>query len=175
MNAGRFIGMTWRTVLLGACLVATACTTIGAPLPRRPMPAPAPAPTTMPTPPPGRPEPSSPRGVFVPDRSGEPAPAPAPTPNRTQSDARSASSALLAQSRSERAAGSYAQATASIERALRLDPNNAELWVERGELALQTGNAAQAATMARKALTLTSGDRTLTARAERLLRAAGAP
>lgn len=95
-------------------------------------------------------------------------------PGRTQSDARSASSALLAQSRRERAAGSYAQATSSVERALRLDPNNAELWVERGELALQTGNAAQAATMARKALTLTGSNRTLESRAQQLLRAAGA-
>jgi Flp pilus assembly protein TadD len=95
-------------------------------------------------------------------------------PPRTQSDASGASDALLAQSRSQRAAGSYAQATASIERALRLDPNNAELWVERGELALQTGNTTQAATMARKALTLTGANRTLAARAERLLRAAGA-
>jgi len=97
-----------------------------------------------------------------------------PAPARTQSDARSASNALLAQSRSERAAGSYAQATASIERALRLDPNNAELWVERAELALQTGNAPQAATMARKALTLMGDDRALAARAERLLAAASA-
>lgn len=95
-------------------------------------------------------------------------------PGRTQSDARSASGTLLAQGRRERAAGSYAQATASIERALRLDPNNAELWVERGELALQAGDAAQAATMARKALTLTGNDRTLESQAQRLLRAAGA-
>ena len=162
-----------RGALLAACLAATACTSLGTSFPR-PSPAPRtlppPAPTTPPTPT-SRAEPSAGPSIIRPDST----PAPPPyLPPRTQSDARGASDALLAQSRSERAAGSYAQATASIERALRLDPNNAELWVERGELALQTGNATQAATMARKALTLTGANRTLAARAERLLRAAGA-
>jgi cytochrome c-type biogenesis protein CcmH/NrfG len=55
---------------------------------------------------------------------------------------------------------------------LRLDPNNALLWIELGEIDLQTGNTAQAATMARKALTLAGRDGRLAARAERLLRAA---
>ena len=157
--------------LLAACLTAAACTSLGTSSPR-----PSPAPRTLPPPatapaPTSRTEPSTVPTIVVPEN----APAPSSIPPRTQSDARSASDALLAQSRSQRAAGSYPQATASIERALRLDPNNAELWIERGELALQTGSATQAATMARKALTLTGGDRALTARAERLLRAAGAP
>ncbi len=95
-------------------------------------------------------------------------------PSRPQSDASGASGALLAQARDERAAGSLTQATASIERALRLDPNNAELWVERGELALQTGNTAQAGTMARKALSLAGTNSTISARAQRLLQAASA-
>src|SRR5512134_4088926 len=150
-----------RGALLAACLVATACTSLGTGSP-----GPSPAPRTLPPPPPTAPEPTSRTEpstvptIVVPEN----APAPSSIPPRTQSDARSASDALLAQSRSQRAAGSYPQATASIERALRLDPNNAELWIERGELALQTGNATQAATMARKALTLTGGDRALTAR-----------
>src|SRR5204863_418642 len=93
-------------------------------------------------------------------------------PSRPQGDASGASGALLAQARNERAAGSLAQATASIERALRLDPNNAELWVERGELALQTGNPAQAGAMARKALSLAGTNSTISARAQRLLQAA---
>ncbi len=95
-------------------------------------------------------------------------------PSRPQSDASGASSTLLAQSRAERAAGSLPQAAASIERALRLDPNNAELWVERGELALQTGNPAQAGTMARKALSLAGSNSAVSARAQRLLQAASA-
>jgi Flp pilus assembly protein TadD len=91
---------------------------------------------------------------------------------RPRSDASSASDALLAQSRAQRAAGSVPAAKASLERALRLDPNNAEVWIELGELELAVGNTTQAATMARKALTLTGRDVRLAARAERLLRAA---
>jgi Tfp pilus assembly protein PilF len=103
--------------------------------------------------------PSAQRGVDVPAA-------------RPQSDASGASSALLEQSRAQRAAGSLPAARGSLERALRIDPNNAALWLELGELELQTGNAAQAATMARKAMTLAGRDGRLTARAERLLRAA---
>lgn len=161
-----------RLALLAALVAASACTSLGGATLPRPPPAPAPAP---------QPQPGD-------TRSNAPAPLPAPPPRanrpapqppssaaapRPQSDARSASSALLAQSRAERAAGRHAAATASIERALRLDPNNAELWIERGELELSVGNASQAATMARKALTLTNRNGALAARAERLLRASG--
>ena len=135
-------------VIVAACLAAAACTSLAG-SGTRPRPAPPPP-------------------------AGEP-PAPLPearTPPRSQSDASGASRALLEQSRAERAAGSYAQATASVERALRIDPNNAELWVELGELELMRGNAAQAASMARKALTLAGRNTAVANRAERLLRAA---
>lgn len=79
---------------------------------------------------------------------------------------------LLQQSRTQRAAGSLPTAKASLERALRLDPNNPEIWVELGEIELQTGNTSQAATMARKALSLAGRNGSVAARAERLLRAA---
>ena len=78
----------------------------------------------------------------------------------------------MEQSRAERDAGDYSQASALLERALRIDPNNPVLWVELGELHLTAGNDEQAATMARKALTLAGGERAVEARAERLLRAA---
>jgi Flp pilus assembly protein TadD len=94
-----------------------------------------------------------------------------PTP-RAQSDASGASGVLLEQSRAHRAAGSLPAARASLERALRLEPNNPTLWLELGEVELQTGNTAQAATLARKAMTLAGRDTRLAARAERLLRAA---
>ncbi|HVY64540.1 MAG TPA: hypothetical protein VHH11_06945 [Gammaproteobacteria bacterium] len=129
----------------------------------RPSPAPPPPPPgALPLPPP------SPPAALPPASQSSTA------PSRPQSDASSASNALLAQSRAQRASGNVAQATASIERALRLDPNNAELWVERGELALQTGDAAQAGTMARKALSLAGANGAISARAQRLLQAAGA-
>jgi Tfp pilus assembly protein PilF len=91
---------------------------------------------------------------------------------RTRSDPSGASATLLAQSRVERDEGDYPQASALLERALRIDPNNPVLWIELGELHLTAGNDEQAAAMARKALTLAGGERSLEAQAERLLRAA---
>jgi len=144
--------------LLAVSLGALAgCTTLTAPGPgSRPAPSAEPAP-----------------GVRGSERSGEPSVQSPRPPSRPQSDARAASETLLEQSRAERAAGKNAQATASIERALRIDPNNAALWVELGEINLDAGNRSQAASMARKALTLTAGDAAVESRAERLLRAAG--
>lgn len=130
-----------------------------APAPPPPATAPLPAPTTAP-----QPAPATPSSTPVPARDVAAA--------RPRSDATAASVALLEQSRTQRAAGSVPAARATLERALRLDPNNPEVWIEIGELELQTGNVAQAAAMARKALTLTGRDVRLAARAERLLRAA---
>ena len=163
-----------RTALLRAtaftALVANAaCTSLAiapsrpapssAPAPPPPVTAPLPAPTTAP-----QPAPATPSSTPVPARDVA-----APRP---RSDATAASVALLEQSRAQRAAGSLPAARATLERALRLDPNNPEVWIELGELELQTGNVAQAEAMARKALTLTGRDLRLAARAERLLRAA---
>jgi tetratricopeptide (TPR) repeat protein len=143
-----------RALLVACCAAAAGCTSFGGSGAR-----PAPPPSSSPQPPPAG-------DAQEPESSG------GRTPQRPQNDASGASRTLLEQSRAERAAGSYARATASIERALRIDPNNAELWVELGELELMSGNAAQAASMARKALTLAGRNTAVTARAERLLRAA---
>ena len=91
---------------------------------------------------------------------------------RAPSATAGATQALLAQSRAARAAGSYAQASATIERALRIAPSDPRLWVELGEIQLASGDAAQAATLARKALTL-ADDSAVIADAKKLLRAAG--
>ncbi len=77
----------------------------------------------------------------------------------------SATAVLLEQSRAERSAGTYAEATASIERALRIEPNNALLWIELGEIKLADGDAEQAEMIARKALTLAGNDRSIESRA----------
>jgi tetratricopeptide (TPR) repeat protein len=155
------------------CILAccAACTTVGV--------ASRPAPSNVPRPPsapPSADRPSAPAPLPPPTTPprGEPVPLPRGDvpPARPQSDASGASGALLEQSRAQRAAGSVPAARASLERALRLDPNNPALWLELGELELENGNDGQAATLARKALTLAGRDTRLTARAERLLRAA---
>jgi len=162
-----------RASLLAALAASAACTSL-APAPQ-PFPAPTPGspPATVPLPgEPFPPPPAEPSVLLPPAEPSVPrSDSPVYTP-RPQSDASSASSVLLEQSRVQRAAGSLPAARASLERALRLDPNNPEVWLEIGELELQSGNNAQAAAMARKALTLTGRDFRLNARAERLLRAA---
>lgn len=79
-----------------------------------------------------------------------------------------AGAVLLRQSRDQRDAGDFSSAAASIERALRIEPNNAALWVELGEIRLAEGDPAQAEMMARKALTLAPGS-AVQARANRLI------
>lgn len=154
-----------RVALLAVVAVSSACTTL-APASR---PAPRPLPPAEETRPSPVPVPQPPPIPETPPRTEPPRDVP---PLRPQSDASGASGVLLEQSRAQRAAGSLPAARASLERALRLDPNNPTLWLELGELELQTGNTAQAATMARKAMTLAGRDLRLSARAERLLRAA---
>jgi tetratricopeptide (TPR) repeat protein len=157
-----------RTAVLAYVACAAACSTLGG-APSRPEPAPRP---TQAPPPADIPSAPSPVPLPPPTPRTEPLPRGDLPPVRPQSDASGASGALLEQSRAQRAAGSVPAARASLERALRLDPNNPALWLELGELELQTGNMTQAATLARKAISLAGRDTRLTARAERLLRAA---
>jgi Flp pilus assembly protein TadD len=80
-----------------------------------------------------------------------------------------AATLLLRQSRTARDAGLYEDATNAIERALRIEPNNPYLWIELGEIKYEDGDRAQAELMARKALTLSAGDRGIETRARRLM------
>ncbi|MEZ5565233.1 MAG: hypothetical protein R3F24_06810 [Gammaproteobacteria bacterium] len=69
------------------------------------------------------------------------------------------------------AAGNYPLAAASIERALRIDPRQPLLWLELGEIRASRKASLPRLTQAvgRKALSLSTGDATLTARAEELI------
>ena len=167
-----------RGALLAYLTLVASCATVSAP-PRPTESASRPNPSTAPAiPDDTRPLPDRDAAAGFPPSSPQPMPRSEPAPprdvpaTRPQSDASGASGALVEQSRAQRAAGSLPAARASLERALRLDPNNAVVWLELGELELQTGNTAQAATLARKAMTLAGRDARLSARAERLLRAA---
>ncbi len=80
-----------------------------------------------------------------------------------------ASRVLLERSRAQAAAGSYAAAETSVERALRIAPNDARLWLELAQVKLAAGDTQQAGVMARKALTLAGADTETRARAEKLI------
>ena len=77
---------------------------------------------------------------------------------------------LLSQARSDRAAGALASAESTIERALRIEPNDPWLWIELGEIKRAAGDSSQAAAMGRKALSLAAGDREVETSARALVR-----
>jgi hypothetical protein len=69
-----------------------------------------------------------------------------------------ASRALVAQAQAQRKKGDFPGATVSLERALRIEPNNPLLWIEMGRLRMDQQNYPQAESMGRKALSMAVGD-----------------
>ena len=56
------------------------------------------------------------------------------------------------------ASGDTAQAAATLERAVRIEPDNPLVWIELGRVRLAENNPTQANAMGRKALALATGD-----------------
>ena len=163
-----------RTLTIALLATLAACTTLQGPH----KPAPESKPSVAGAPPSagspnGAPASGAANGAAGSPSAPEAAPPSAAAPARPPSETSGASSALLAQSRAARASRNYPQANAAIERALRIAPSDPSLWVELGEIELASGNPAQAATLARKALTLAANDSVAVADAQKLLRAAG--
>jgi tetratricopeptide (TPR) repeat protein len=141
-------------VLLGGCSVLRAPSVPPAPPPPPP---PSPLPSTQPpsVPPPAQPSP---------DRTGTPQQPPA-----RENHLSPATRSLVTQARTQVAHGDLPAASSTLDRAMRIEPNNPLLWVELGRLRLAQGNAHQAEICGRKALALASGDRGTQAQAGRLL------
>ena len=97
-----------------------------------------------------------------------PAPAPRPAPPR-ENHLSPATSSLVTQAHGLMAHGDLDGASATLDRALRIEPNNPLLWVERGKLRLTENDPRQAESCARKALALASGDRAAQAQSGHLL------
>lgn len=119
------------------------------PVPPSRSPYPAPPPQTAPRQPTPYPYPT------------QPAPQAAPTPAPAQPDRaqpRTQPSVTLAlQDEAQRAAtaGDLSKATQILERAIRIEPDRPELWIELARVHLKEGNPAQAEQFARKALLFT--------------------
>jgi len=91
--------------------------------------------------------------------SAQPVPPPPPyTAPQRQFRLGTASTALVAQAHAQANGGDYGQASATIERALRIEPDNPLLWIELGRVRLGANDAAQADAMGHKALALATGD-----------------
>ena len=69
-----------------------------------------------------------------------------------------ATRALVTRARTQVALGDLPAASSTLDRALRIEPNNPLLWVELGRLRLLENDAHQAEGCAHKALSLASGD-----------------
>lgn len=67
---------------------------------------------------------------------------------------RPVSASLLQQSRAQRQAGDYAQAAATLDRAIRIDPAEPAVWLALAELRYAETNWPQAEQLARKAESL---------------------
>jgi Flp pilus assembly protein TadD len=99
----------------------------------------------------------------------QPPAAPPGAPSARQFRLGPAASALVAQAHTQAAAGEYVAAGATLERALRIEPDNPLLWIELGRVQIGEGNAAQADGMGRKGLALAGGDPAAQASAWRLI------
>jgi hypothetical protein len=115
--------------------------------------------TTPPQPGTAQPEPGTPTPAVP-----EP-----PRPPPKQFKLSPATAALVAQAHKQETGGDYAPAAATLERALRIEPENPLLWIELGQIRLSEGNAAQADSMGHKALALATGDAQAQASAWRLI------
>lgn len=106
-----------------------------------------------------------------------PPPAPAPAPASGPDDARPeaptsanvAVAGLVNNARAESAAGRLANAGATLERALRIEPRNARLWHELAKVRFKQGDYAQVESLAARSNTWAGADAALQAENSRLI------
>ncbi len=97
------------------------------------------------------------------------APAPAPAPESAARIETIAIASLLDGARADTAAGRLANAAASLERALRIEPRNPRLWQELARVRLKQGDYAQAESTAARSNSWAGGDSGLRAENWRLI------
>ena len=135
-----------------------------------PVPAPIPASVTIPdagastglVPPP--PEAAAPANPGSSASFGQ-----APPNQPTRFHIGTAAESLVTQAHTQIRAGTYELAEQTIERALRIEPDNPLLWVELARVWMSEGDAVQADNTSRRALALAEGDRQVQASAWRLI------
>ncbi len=142
-----------RIPLVLALALTLAMSACQLPNPYSPPPQPQPVPGGAPKLPPAEPQPP-----VEPMPEPEPLPEPETIPPPREYQLGSASRSLVNQAHTQAAAGNFEVAAGSIERALRIEPNNPLLWMELGNVRQAEGNYAQAENLGRKALSLATGD-----------------
>jgi tetratricopeptide (TPR) repeat protein len=112
-------------------------------------------------------------GTAPPPEAAPPADAP---PEAQQKRENVAIAGLMESARADSAAGRLANAAASLERALRIEPRNPRLWQELARVRLKQGEYAQAEGLAARSNSWAGSDSALRAENQRLIeeaRAAG--
>jgi predicted Zn-dependent protease len=143
---------------LAAALLLSACSLL------------APHPSTSQPPTPQTSSPQPPGSSPQPSQSPSPSPpSPRAPPPARENHLSAATRSLVTQARTQVAHGDLPAASSTLDRALRIEPNNPLLWIELGRLRLAENDAHQAEGCGRKALALASGDRSAQAQAGRLL------
>lgn len=91
----------------------------------------------------------------------EPAPGPTPAPRESASEpaATGAHSGLIARASEASTRGDYGQALAYLERAQRIDPDNAEIYLALAQTHDAAGNGVQASAVAERGLLYCNGSR----------------
>ncbi len=140
-------------VFQSACTVAPL-----APTPRRPV---TPAPAKRLPPPVAK---SYPLPETPPPPKARPYSPPPPPPQPAAESTPPAVVALIRQAEIERRQGNLEQAVAQIERALRIQPQNAELWHALAKIRLEQHQPRLAEELAKKSLSLARGDREISRR-----------
>lgn len=111
--------------------------------------------------------------ATAPEPAGVPEPVPAPTPAPPPPPAaRSeniAVAGLMETARADVAAGRLANAAASLERALRIEPRNPRLWNELAQVRLRQGQYAQAESLAARSNSWAGNDSALRADNARII------
>ena len=133
-----------RRIVLIAAIAVCGLAACAVPQPYRPPP--PPVPPTQPQAP-GETQPTTPPGDVR-----EPAPTAPPAVREPTLGA--ATRSLVGQAQTQLASKNFAMAAASIERALRIEPDNALLWIELGKVRQAEGNFVQAENMGRKAVSM---------------------
>jgi tetratricopeptide (TPR) repeat protein len=140
---------------LGAALLFAGCS-LRAPVLQAPPPPPAQsAPSSPGVPPPPPPE-------AAPER-------PRPPQTQRENHLSPATRSLVNQAHEQLAHGDPDSASLTLDRAVRIEPNNPLIWTEIGKVRLAENDAHQAEVCARKALALASGDRPAQAQAGHVL------
>jgi uncharacterized protein HemY len=153
------MAQAYRSLRTFAAALAAALLLSGCPAPLQRAqppgnPSPGPQPSESPTP-----------GPLTPIPPPPPRAPPAPRENHLSP----ATLSLVTQSRTLASHGDLDGASSTLDRALRIEPNNPLLWIELGRLRLAENDAHQAEGCGRKALALASGDHGTQAQAGRLL------